>query len=104
MILRAAFSSAGRRDTILADIQSRAASKQRWGVDVAVAVPTRMGANGLYAELRFVSSADAEELRARVESFATGVRTPLAGSYLIVHNCTHDEGTDDCAVVATRTW
>ena len=104
MIIRAAFSSAARRNAVLSDIETRVASKQRWDVDVLVAAPSRLGANGLYVELRFVSSADADDLRSRVESFATGVRTPLAGSYLIVHNCTHDEGANECSVVASRTW
>lgn len=106
--IRAAFSTAARRDTVLSDIQSRIAGKSRWSVDVLEARPLQIAGvtqpNGLFVVLRFTSSADADDLRARVEAFAVNARAPLAGSVLVLHNCPHDEGTDDCAVVATRTW
>lgn len=106
--LNAAFSSTSRRDAVLGDIQTRIANRARWSVDILRAQSVRLGgvvqANGIYVELRFVSQADADDLKARVETFATGQRAPLAGSTLTVHDCTHDDGTDACAVVASRTW
>ena len=99
-----AFSTAARRNAVLADAQARIAGKQRWSVDTLTAEPFRFGANGIRVELRFVSRADADDLMARVEAFATGVRAPLAGSWLTLHDCSHDEGTDVCTVVGRRDW
>lgn len=104
MKITAAFSTAARRDAVLADIQSRISNKSRWDVTIAEPRVFRFGVFGLYAEMRFTVSADAEDLRSRVESFAAGSRAPLAGSSLVVHNCTHDEGSNDCAIVARRDW
>ena len=102
--LAAAFSTAARRDAVLADIQTRIASRPRWDVTTVEPRAFRFGAFGLYADMRFVTRADADDLKARVESFASGARAPLAGSSLVVHDCTHDEGTNSCAVVARRDW
>lgn len=99
-----AFSSAARRDAVLADIQSRISTRNRWDVTVLETRPFRFGANGLYCEARFTTRADADDLNSRVQSFATGVRTPLAGSWLTVHDCTHDEGTNSCSLAARRDW
>lgn len=102
--LQAAFTSAARRDAVLADIQTWIAGKSRWSVDVLQAVPLRFGANGIQVELRFTSQADADGLKTRVESFATGVRTPIPESWVRVHTCTHDEGTNTCNAIVQRLW
>ena len=99
-----AFSSATRRDSVRDAITTRIVGRPRWSVDEIEAAANRIGPNGLRVCLRFVSRADADDLKARVESFSTGQRTPLAGSWLLVHDCTHDEGTNECTVVASRTW
>jgi hypothetical protein len=101
---RLAFSSAARRDAVLADIQTRVTGRPRWGIDVLEAGTLRFGEFGIRAELRFSTRADQEQLRTRIESFATGQRAPLAGSWLTLHDCTHDEGTNGCLVVARRDW
>lgn len=104
--LFASFGTAARRDNVLADIQARIAGKPRWSVDLLEAADLRpkLGQYGLRAELRFVSRLDADDLKTRVETFATGTNAPQPGSHLIVHDCTHDEGTNDCLVVARRDW
>lgn len=104
--LRASFGTATRRDNVLADIQARIAGKSRWSADLleAADLRPRLGQHGIRAELRFVSRADADDLKARVEAFATGQRAPQAGSYLVLHDCTHDEAANACTVVARRDW
>ena len=99
-----AFSSAARRDAVLSDMQTRISSKPRWDVDVLQVASGRQGVNAITVSLRFTVRADADDLSARVQSFATGQRAPLPGSWLTVHDCTHDEGTDDCVIVARRDW
>jgi len=100
----AAFSTAARRNTVLTALQTRIAGKPRWSVDVLEPATFRFGANGLHAELRFVSSADADDLKARLEAVAIGAVTPITGSWVRVHTCTHDEATNVCTVVAERVW
>lgn len=98
------FSTAARRDAVLADMQARIVGKQRWGIEVLSASGSRVGPNGINVELRFSSQADADDLRARLEAFATGVRVPAAGSWLRVSSCTHDEGSNSCVVLAEKVW
>jgi hypothetical protein len=99
-----AFSSSARRNSVLSDIESRISTRERWGVDVIQMAPLRSGANGIRLELRFTSRLDADDLMARIESFATGQRRPLAGSWLTVHNCTHDSAASACVPDARRDW
>ena len=99
-----AFSTVARRDVVLADMEARVAGRPRWDVDVLEPAVFRHGEHGIRVELRFVSRLDADDLLARVEGFATGVRTPLAGSWMTVHDCSHDEATNACAVVSRRDW
>ena len=99
-----AFSSASRRDQILGDVTSRITGKPRWDVDTLQAESFRFGVNGIRVELRFTSRADADDLMSRVQSFATGARAPLAGSWLSIHDCSHDEGTNSCGSVVRREW
>lgn len=103
---RLAFSTSARRDAVLSDIQTRIGTKQRWSVDTLLAADLRprQGQFGIIAELRFVSRLDADDLRSRVEAFATGPRSPLAGSWLTVHDCSHDESTNSCTAVVRRDW
>lgn len=104
--IRASFSTAARRDNVLAAIQARISGKPRWGVDVLDVADLRpaRGVNGLVADLRFATRADEEDVRTRVETVATGVNAPTAGSYLILHDCSHDEATDVCTVTYRKDW
>lgn len=99
-----AFTTTARRDAVLADMQTRIAGKQRWGADVLSASGSRVGPTGITVELRFTAQADADDLTTRLESFATGVRTPVAGSWIRVSSCTHDESGDACVLLTERVW
>lgn len=99
-----AFSSATRRNNILSDMQTRIANKQRWSVDELYATSFRFGANGIHTVLRFTTPADADDLKARVESIGTGQNAPVAGSWISVHTCSHDEGSNSCSETARRVW
>lgn len=110
--MRAAFSTAARRDAVLADIETAIAGRPRFQAsatriaaeDLTSTIPG--GVNGLAVDdLRFTARQDADALLSRVRTFATGVRTPLAGSWVQVHDCAHDQvSPDPCVVVgADRT-
>ena len=105
MLGELAFSTAARRDAVLADINSQIANRPRWGTSTATAAAVTAGANGILLELRFTSQADLAAVKARIESFATGVRLPLAGSFMRTHDCTHDaKNPGPCTGVTTRMW
>jgi hypothetical protein len=99
-----AFSSVARRDAVLSDLQTRISGKSRWGIDVLEPAGSHYGPNGIYLELRFTSRLDADDLKARLENFATGQRAPQPGSWIRVHTCSHDDGTNECVIVAERVW
>lgn len=105
--IRAAFTTAARRDAVLADIQSNILTKPRWAGSAAVVAPDDLSSDipggefGLVVDdLRFTARADADALRSRVQTFATGQRAPLPGSWLAVHDCPHDETPPRPCVVA----
>lgn len=111
VLAQLAFTSAARRDAVLADLQQRISTRPRWGIDVLRADTVYLGpnktpnANGIVAELRFDARADQEDLKSRLEGFATGQRQPVAGSYIALHDCNHDEATPVTCVEVTRgTW
>ena len=99
-----AFSTAGRRNSILSAIENRIVGKTRWGVEVTQAQAVRAGDNGLVADLRFVSQLDQADLRAFIESQATGQNTPLTGSRVLLHDCPHDEGVGFCTSGSEVVW
>src|SRR5688500_14183826 len=103
-----AFSTAARRDAVLADIQAQIANRARWGVDdlraTALEFAGQPQPNGIYAELRFTTRADQESLRARIDAFATGTRAPLSGSTATLHDCDHDNPAAACAITVQRVW
>ncbi len=106
----AAFKTAGRRDEARADIENRIALKVRWQPENQVIVSTDVssasigaiagGTHGLRVDaVCFVLRIDAEDLLARVRSFCSGPRTPLAGSWVAIHDCPHDSGAFGACVV-----
>jgi hypothetical protein len=100
-----AFSTAVRRDAVLADIQDRVAAKPRWGVSEAEAAWFRFGEHGIRMSMRFTARPDADDLLDRVEAFAVGQRAPLPGSTIQIHACPHDEDVGACpAPDSSRTW
>lgn len=105
---RLAFSTAARRNNVRTSILNRVASRQRWGVEEVLAIDTRPriagGQNGLAVDnLRFVSRADVDDLKALLDSL-WAANPPLVGSWIQVHDCSHDEGRDVCAVTFRRDW
>lgn len=100
-----AFSTAARRDQVLADLNSQIASREQWGTSTARAEALEIGQHGLIVDARFTSRASVDSLKARIESFATGQRLPLAGSFIDVHDCTHDAANPaPCSGVTRRVW
>lgn len=49
-----------------------------------------IGTNGLVIDVRMRNANDADALLARIVSFASGQRTPVAGSAIYTHSCSHD--------------
>lgn len=99
-----AFNTAQRRNTIQNAITTRISGKGRFGADRLTGTANRVGPNGLAVELRFVTKLDADDLQAFIEAQATGQNTPLDGSWLRVHECSHDEGTNVCTPLFERVW
>jgi hypothetical protein len=99
-----AFSSSARRQAVLDDIVARIAGRERWGVEQVEAAVRKDGAVAIKMQLRFVSRLDADDLMARIDAFAVGQRTPLAGSWITVHNCSHDGAPQECVPDARRDW
>ena len=99
-----AFNTAARRNTILAAIQNRIAARPRWGIDVLEARDLKIGANGILLELRFNAPSDRDDLSTFVQSQATGPNAPVAGSWLSIHPCPHDEDQGACVATVARTW
>lgn len=98
-----AFNTATRRNNVKTAIETRIDGRERWDVDRVESMALRAGANGLVVELRFIARADQEDLDSRMAQLFPA-NPPLAGSWMRLHDCSHDEGTNACAVMATRTW
>jgi hypothetical protein len=91
-----AFTTVNRRNNVLNGITARIAGRPRWSVDELISQPIpRVGANGLYAELRFVSKADQADLETRMNELFPA-NPPLPGSWIRLHDCPHDENAGGC--------
>lgn len=66
------------------------AGKLMLGEALTVATGLDIGANGLVVDVRMRNTNDADALLARIVSFASGARTPVAGSTIYTHPCSHD--------------
>lgn len=105
------FSTATRRDDVLADMQSQVQTRERWGETTVTGYtttaihPLGAGRPALTVTTRFTAKADLDSVMARLENFATGPRAPVAGSWYDLHDCTHDLAQPLQACTATRrTW
>jgi len=98
------FTNATRRNAVLADVESWIAGRPQWGDSTVESATTRAGAPAVLLTIRFTTRVDQEDLLARVQAFATGVRTPVAGSWFRLHDCPHDESDLPCAVASEVTW
>lgn len=109
-----AFTSSARRNAVVTDIQTRISARPRFGTDVLKSANVRLrtatlqteprGVNGIRFEMRFTNRSDADDLIARIQAFATGLRLPVAGSFVAVHNCTHDGTPDPCVTDLEVVW
>lgn len=100
-----AFSTAGRRDQVLADLTSQLTSHARWVGSTVIASPVTAGPNGLVLDVRFITQASQSSIQARIDTFATGPRLPLTGSFLRTHDCTHDSpNPEPCVGLMQRDW
>lgn len=66
--------------------------KLMFGEALTLATALNIGANGLVIDVRMRNANDADALLNRILSFATGQRTPIAGSVIQTHPCPHDVG------------
>lgn len=98
-----AFNTATRRNNVRTAILNRIDGRSRWQADRIEAQSNRIGPNGLAVELRFVSRADQEDLESRLDALFPQ-NPPLAGSWMRLHDCSHDEATNACSVTSTREW
>jgi hypothetical protein len=62
-----------------------------YGVDQLEGRANKIGPNGIYVILRFVSQADRDAFVAQLLSIAVGQLAPVAGSWYRLHDCLHDE-------------
>jgi len=98
------FSNEARRDAVLADAEAFIVGRPRWGTSSVQAVLSKLDEPAILLNLRFTIRTDQEALLARVQTFATGVRTPEPGSWFRLHDCAHDESDQPCAVASEVTW
>jgi hypothetical protein len=94
------FSTAVKRDNALSLIDAQRAGKVMWGVQSSQAIGSGFRADGFWlsCQLRYEGEADADDLFSQLVTFL-GKNSPLTGSTVTLHDCTHDEGTNTCTVV-----
>lgn len=103
------FTTAARRDTVLANLQARIAGRARFGVEYLGSMDFTkygLGANGIWINLRFRAKADQDDLIARIDAVGTGVNAPQPGSWLDIHDCAADvePPAPQCVLTRARTW
>lgn len=100
-----AFSTVARRDAVLADMQTQAAAHPKWGDVSIVATTWETGEAAISVDVRFVTVVSQVAIMNRIEQFATGQRTPLAGSWYQLHPCPHDQQPPEpCVPEPRRVW
>lgn len=99
------FANATRRDNVLVGIQTRIGSKSRFGELIAEAVVAKSGNPAIAVSVSFTSRADMDDLKAWVETNAVGANLPRAGSWIRIHECSHDvSNPQPCVIESQRTW
>lgn len=97
------FSTANRRNQAQNAVES-ARVAPRWGVDTITTTPmygTTLPC--LSVQIRFLANADAQAAYTQLETAFTNQQAQ-PGSVLTLHTCTHDEATNSCLVVNSRSW
>lgn len=97
------FSTTARRNQALTDIQSQISAQPTWGETIVVAA-TSEGQPAVLVESRFTAQPAQQAIVNRIETFLTGVRTPLVGSWYALHPCPHDEAFTPCTIASRRSW
>ena len=91
-----AFTSANRRNQVIAQLEPDKNSKVRYGADQLEARDLSGkitgGQFGMLMILRFVNQADRDSFLAGLLAFAVGQFAPVAGSWYRLHDCLHDQG------------
>ncbi len=86
-----AFTSAARRDQVQANLALFFVGKLMLGEALNLATAELpLGSHGLMVDVRMHNEKDTNALLARIEAFASGARTPIAGSTVKTHPCSHD--------------
>ena len=100
------YSTAVRRDEAQAFISNDHGSKQKWGPVTNQAITDEAGNPAVSVEIRFTSKADSVDLMNKVIAQATGARLPLPGSWMTIHDCSHDPAQADvpCVIETRHTW
>lgn len=105
-----AFSTTARRDEIRTKVEDYIASDpDRWDQTTVVSGPLELGGveqpNGLLVDVRYRTQASQQAVQERAEGAWTGSPSgrPLAGSFVALHPCPHDEANPtSCAHTVTR--
>ena len=87
---------------MLDGIAAKIAARPQWQATRLAPVTAKGGSAAVALEVRFISAADEIALRDFVIANATGPNTPNAGSWLTIHDCSHDDPNPTPDVVAFR--
>ena len=96
------FNNNARRNAMLNDIATAIAARPQWQATRLAAVFAKDGAFAVALEVRFNSPDDMNEVKDYVIANATGPNTPNAGSWLTIHDCSHDAENPTLDVVSFR--
>ena len=96
------FNNATRRNAMLNGIAAEIATRPQWQTKLLEAVFAKDGAFAVAVEVRFNSATDMNEVKEFVIANATGPNTPNAGSWLKIHECSHDSPTPALCIDTLR--
>lgn len=89
------FADTATRNTRLAQATSFVTNKERW--DVTTLEP--LGSDALVITARFISKSD----QLSVDAASRNLGGAQPGSWVQIHDCTHDEGSNSCSGNLVRT-
>lgn len=98
------FPDVARRDVVLVALLTHVIGRSRFGADVIEAIADKDGVPSIRMELRFTVPADQIDMSDFVQITASGVQTPESGSWLSIHDCSHDGAPQPCIATIVRTW
>lgn len=99
------YTTAARRDAVVADALAFIAGQSTWDVVEITPMARRLEPFCVSFMLRFTTKANQQSLLTHIDNAAKGQNTPEPGSYVSVHDCTHDESTPvDCIEETRISW